>query len=72
MKLALSLAVILMSSTYAVETVDLAQEDCVRKCQVYSYNFQDNGFGLCEQIEKCDILRYRLHLFIFSFFESNH
>lgn len=55
MKLALSLAVILMSSTYAVETVDLAQEDCVRKCQVYSYNFQDNGFGLCEQIEKCDI-----------------
>jgi hypothetical protein len=55
MKLAVFFILLNMTSTFAAETVDLAQEDCTRECQVYSYNFQDNGFGLCEQIEKCDV-----------------
>ncbi len=55
MKIALSLTLLFSLSTFATETVDLTKEECTRKCSVYSYNFEDNGFGLCEQIEKCDI-----------------
>lgn len=55
MKIALSLALLFSFSVLATETVDLDKAECTRKCSVYSYNFQDNGFGLCEQIEKCDI-----------------
>jgi hypothetical protein len=55
MKVALVFLSLLASSVSANVVSELAQADCTRKCSVYSFNFQPDASGLCQQVEKCDI-----------------
>ena len=56
MKFLSALLLTLSFSSFAAETVELSQAECVRQCEVYSYGFQRDFFGNCQQIEKCDVL----------------
>lgn len=54
----LALISLISTMTFATNVSDLSKEDCTRKCSLYSYNFQPDSFGLCQQVEKCDIYRW--------------
>lgn len=58
MKFIASLLILASVSTFATGVSELSQDECTRKCQIYSYNFEANVFGYCEQVEKCDIFSW--------------
>jgi hypothetical protein len=58
MKFAMIALSLLSITTFSADVVELSQEDCTRKCELYSYNFQADAFGLCQQVEKCDIFSW--------------
>ena len=61
MKLVFLTLILVLSASFNIsanEVVDLDQVDCTRKCQLYTYDFQPDSFGLCGQIEKCTIFSW--------------